>query len=293
MRFPEADDYNIWDVFDFQSLVKASAYTKLRVHGIYKIWHVVYEDRIYIGSASNFFRSRWYRHIRDLQNNKHHAKKLQRIVNKYGIDGLRFQILEVVAPEDCKRVEQIYLDALHPFYNSNPSSIALHIFTEKDKLKAKKKQRYNDKMFGRQPMSQNTKDIISLTRQKKPLYQYDLEGNFIYKFPSILDAARSLHTKSTKSLIMTARQERLSSHGYIWLWERDDVMAKERANAKRQYHFLRNTKKIIVRNLKTDETIYFHKLQEVASLWGVSKARVCKIIKSERVYRNEYIIAYE
>ena len=69
--------------------------------GIYKITHLSKIDVSYIGSASGTFNGkkcqkgfyrRFLEHLRALENEKHDSKYLQNVVNKYGIDGLRFEI---------------------------------------------------------------------------------------------------------------------------------------------------------------------------------------------------------
>lgn len=75
--------------------------------GIYEISIINKQDTFYIGQASKTtgkrpsdkgFYTRWLTHIRELENNRHHNSYLQKIVNKYGIDKIRFKIIEVV---DC------------------------------------------------------------------------------------------------------------------------------------------------------------------------------------------------
>ncbi len=58
-------------------------YKKSGAKGVYKIRCIV-NDRIYIGSTSNFV-ARFEAHKKDLLENKHHNKKLQLDFNEYGI----------------------------------------------------------------------------------------------------------------------------------------------------------------------------------------------------------------
>lgn len=77
---------------------------------IYKITNSI-NKRIYIGSAVNF-RLRKNRHITSLNKNKHCNNKLQRFVNKYGIDKLSFSILEECEKQKLLEREQFYMDSL-------------------------------------------------------------------------------------------------------------------------------------------------------------------------------------
>jgi len=92
-------------------------YGQANKSGIYKIWNIL-DDRIYIGSAVRI-RKRKDKHIMELRMNKHHSNHLQNFVNKYGIDKLIFEVIEIV--EDKTKLierEQHYLDTLKPQFNS-------------------------------------------------------------------------------------------------------------------------------------------------------------------------------
>lgn len=83
--------------------------------GIYKITNTV-NNKIYIGSSINI-KQRIVVHLYDLKTNTHSNKYLQRTYNKYGIDSLKFEILEYTDKENLLLREQYYLDTLQS-YNS-------------------------------------------------------------------------------------------------------------------------------------------------------------------------------
>lgn len=83
--------------------------------GIYCITNTI-DDRIYIGSCKNF-RVRKQEHIRNLNKNTHNNIHLQRFVNKYGIDSLKFHIIEFSKILELVNKEQKYLDSLNPEFN--------------------------------------------------------------------------------------------------------------------------------------------------------------------------------
>jgi group I intron endonuclease len=90
----------------------------MKIAGIYQIQSKIKPDRIYIGSSNNV-RRRWYRHLQQLRENKHHSSKLQYHYNKYGINDLVFIIKEPCFPEFLIIREQEYLDKLKPYFNSS------------------------------------------------------------------------------------------------------------------------------------------------------------------------------
>lgn len=83
--------------------------------GIYCITNTI-DDRIYIGSCKNF-RIRKQEHIRNLNKNIHNNIHLQRFVNKYGINSLKFYIIEFSEIIELVNKEQKYLDSLKPHFN--------------------------------------------------------------------------------------------------------------------------------------------------------------------------------
>lgn len=87
--------------------------------GIYAIYSP--SGARYVGSAVNLTR-RWYMHRRSLQRGDHHCAALARAATKYGIESLRFEVLELCAPEDLLPAEQRYIDATpaRERYNSCP-----------------------------------------------------------------------------------------------------------------------------------------------------------------------------
>lgn len=72
------------------------------------------DERVYIGSAKDF-KDRKRRHIKSLIDLNHHSIKLQRFVNKYGIDKIIFEVVELCSPETLLIKEQYWID----FYNSS------------------------------------------------------------------------------------------------------------------------------------------------------------------------------
>lgn len=70
----------------------------------------------YVGGAK-LYQSRVRNHLCQLRKNKHHNKKLQKLVNKLGIDDLYFVVLEYCSADDVAKREQFYLDTLKPKLN--------------------------------------------------------------------------------------------------------------------------------------------------------------------------------
>jgi group I intron endonuclease len=83
--------------------------------GIYKIYFNGSKN-FYIGSSINI-KNRIWRHKRDLKKGLHPNYILTRAFLKYGIDNLKYEILEYVPLNLLLIREQCYIDAFNPAYN--------------------------------------------------------------------------------------------------------------------------------------------------------------------------------
>lgn len=88
-----------------------------KVSCIYKIQSRTKPECFYIGGTS-WLSKRKTRHLSSLKLNSHHNPLLQAHVNAYGIDDLKFEILEFATGKDQLIArEQFYLDTFKPFFN--------------------------------------------------------------------------------------------------------------------------------------------------------------------------------
>ena len=79
-----------------------------KTSGIYKIEDIL-NGKAYIGRSKNI-EKRGFEHKRELKNNIHHSDKLQKAVNKYGIENFKFSIIEEADESEIVQLEQKYLD---------------------------------------------------------------------------------------------------------------------------------------------------------------------------------------
>jgi len=88
--------------------------------GIYTITSKA-TNKLYVGSACRTeatslthlgFGARWWQHTAKLIKNKHANIKLQRHVNKYGIEDLKFEILDECLPKFANSTERLWINLL-------------------------------------------------------------------------------------------------------------------------------------------------------------------------------------
>ena len=169
--------------------------------GIYIIKTKI-NNRFYIGSAINLY-NRKHTHLTHLKQNKHCNAKLQRFVNKYGIENLFFECVELCKKEDLIIREQFYIDKLNPFYNIAKiagSTLGTKI-TKEQSEKLSKLRKGKQFSLGR-VLSQVTKDKIS-----KKAKQRGLHPNFIKA--SIKANTGRKHTKEHREKI-SAKQKKIN-----------------------------------------------------------------------------------
>lgn len=184
--------------------------------GIYKISHIDKSNLFYIGSASSTFNGkkcqkgfyrRFLEHLRALEHNKHDSKYLQNVVNKYGIEGIRFEILEIVETEDRNVIlekEQYYLDSLNPAYNSSKTARCPTV-----PYTVERREAASARMKGKK-LSEEVYNAV-----KVPIYQFDKQGKFLNKYDSIKEASDVTKTDRA-SISNSASGKRKSAGGHLW-----------------------------------------------------------------------------
>ena len=80
--------------------------------GVYTITNII-NGKLYLGSTKVSFKERWRHHIKALKGGKHHSIKLQRAVDKYGLDNFKFEILDICDIEFVTSTEKYWLNLLN------------------------------------------------------------------------------------------------------------------------------------------------------------------------------------
>lgn len=112
--------------------------------GIYKITSL--NGSIYIGMTTLTFSERWRQHLKSLKaKSSHMCKGLQRAFDKYGKNGLTFEILEVLDYHSCDEIMQreihwwnLYKIQGINIYNGKPTGTGSVIHTDETKEKMRK-----------------------------------------------------------------------------------------------------------------------------------------------------------
>lgn len=200
-------------------IITGQSLKELTMTGIYKMSHINKKGLFYIGSASNVkgvkdckkgFYRRFLEHIHFLENKKHSSKFLQNVVNKYGIEGIRFEIIEVidVLYENNRSFilerEQYYLDLLKPVYNTSSKASCPTVEYTDERRKAASDRRKGKKL----PKSAYEKIQVKVS-------QYSLDNIFLETFDSIKIASDCTGIERS-GISRSASGHRKTSGGFKW-----------------------------------------------------------------------------
>ena len=131
--------------------------------GIYKIT-TKHNGKIYVGSSDDI-EKRIKMHISRLKRNVHHSIFLQNVFNKHGVTNLEFSIIEELLSSETKlEREQYWID----FYRCYEREYGYNL----------------------------SKKVQLNTYCYKKIYQYNLEGNFIREWESLVEAEKTLNLTS-------------------------------------------------------------------------------------------------
>lgn len=233
--------------------------------GIYQITNQV-NSKVYIGCAIKI-NERWWDHRTDLRYNKHANRHLQAAWNKYGEDKFKFERIEICEIADLKRREHYWCTLINVWdrnigYNIElTSEIGTYERSQevRDKIskshKGKKKslehcRKISEMRKGRLPsestlikLRENAKKKKGIKREKfsdewienmkkshnkRGIFQYDTNGNFIREWASSMDIHRE--TEYRCSSVTKACNNELKNNRYkgnIWKWK-NPVVVKEK-----------------------------------------------------------------
>lgn len=239
-------------------------YANFLIDDTYKVNNVIYlfknkiNGKVYIGQTSVQLRKRVQQHITTSHMwTKSHKSPFHKAINKYGISNFDLQILEHCKDQQELDNREIYWIA---YYNSTNRNYGYNIDSGGKKGKKTKplskehKQKLLMCHLGKK-QSDKTKQLISNSHKtkwkdkefynqhitkfrniigwnNKPVYQYDLNGNFIKAWQSTSEISRILYGNNKSSLgrniYLNINKNKLgfTKNGSIWSY----ISPKERRN---------------------------------------------------------------
>ena len=205
---------------------------------------------IYIGQTINNYKRRWQQH--KIQS-KERKTALYYAFAKYGIENFEPFLIEECSNDKLNEREQYWIQ----YYNT---------FIDKEG--------YNMTLGG-----DTSSNIL-----KKPVYQYDLSGNFIQEFESVSEAGR--YFKTDASNISRAASGKINSaYNFLWSFKKEKILT---TNKNLTFH-----KKMIYQYNKDKKLLHiYNSCNEAARAIGKTPQNISKCARGERPTAYGFIWSY-
>ena len=215
---------------------------------IYEIYND-FDNNIYIGQTSNTIQYRFWEHCYKTQEYSY----IDKAIRKHGKEHYFVKMIEECCAEEILEREQFWIEYFHccvldPLYvygyNLTFGGEGVLKYSKTDFLQyweqgysiadiAKLLNCDRGTVTKRLNISKDEKEkrrreSISKKLSRK-IYQFDLNGNFIKEFPSGSEAARQLGINDNSNIIAACKGRRRTAYGFIWLEEKNEIVAKEKA----------------------------------------------------------------
>jgi hypothetical protein len=228
--------------------------------GVYKL-HIG-ESNFYIGSTKDPKR-RLREHLTDLKKGIHVNKRMQKVYNELGPESVRMEILQHCVQKNLLIYEQRWMNKLKPNLNISPFSDRGPILSP-----------------------EQIRESIEKAAQanRKIVYQYDLLGNYIASWPSVVAAAKSLN-KKPGYIYHNVWKNTSAAYGFIWSYEFQPSMPP--------YEFPKSWKKICVYNLQGEFIEKINKAKDCCKKYKLSPVTLEAFICFKKAYKKYYFCLAE
>jgi hypothetical protein len=169
-----------------KSIMETSSKELQKKTGIYLL---SISNNIYVGSSINLY-ARLIEHRTDLKNNRHGNDYLQRAVNKYKIENLKFKILSFCKPEERLQKEKEFI------LSENANLNLIKDPTIKKMTDYSKKKLSNSVKKGRSEGRYENKYSFM------PVEHYDYRGNYVQSFKNSKEAAEKLNLNAKRVIAL-------------------------------------------------------------------------------------------
>ena len=233
---------------------------------IYKIWNDV-NNKVYIGQTITTISTRFSGHKNCVKNDKY-QNYIYNAMRKIGIEHF-YVCQEYKILSDNKRDLRIQLD-------------------NKEQILIKK---YKDNKI---PLYNMTKggDHIADGYFNKPIIQYDLSGNVIKKYNSIMDAAY-INNISYSTISGACNNRHYTSMGCIWRFENDQLTEDDILEIKKHSNSFRIKKSVCQYTLDGKFVNKYNSLSDASKKTDINLSDICMCCNDKIRYAGNFIWRYE
>lgn len=281
-------------------------------NGVYKIYHLSKPNIYYIGSTfrthkkicKKGFYGRWIEHFSALNRKTHHSKYLQNVINKYGIEGLRFEIIEIIENNELTREKEEYyiniFNSCKKGYNS--SNKTTHpVMSVKNRLKQSERMKKNNPM--KNINSINKRIVSKKENYKNIILQYDLKGNFIKEWETIQKAASALIVHDS-NIFRTLSGETKTSANYLWFYKDEycEDLLKNKIKALQNVYkpsiesinkmIKKISKKVFIFDKNGNFIKEFNSIKEAADFYNIDPGNISKCCNGKQKTYKDMIFKF-
>lgn len=215
--------------------------------GIYKIENLI-NGKVYIGKSINI-QHRFRAHKNDSFNpkSKSYNSAIYRAIRKYGIENFSFEVIEECKEEFLNERETFWIDYYQSFgngYNLTPGGDGFSTINKSKVYELWDKglavteiadilshDRHsisrvliNYDNYKKEESKKRQYNIIS-NNKKNPVLQYSLDGNFVQKYDSALQASE-ITKINYRTIMSNLHKKSLSAGGFQWIFEEEEPPGK-------------------------------------------------------------------
>ena len=278
--------------------------------GIYKITNKI-NQKIYIGKSIRIER-RWSEHKAEI-NNLNNQSHLYRAMRIYGLENFLFEIIEICPNDNSILSEREkywiqYFNSYQTGYNETKGGEGIFKYDPKEIYKLwdngysileitqimhceqqtvynnlKNYPTYSTEESKRRANPHRKQKIKELAIEKLsyPVYQYDLEGNFIAEYSNLSEAAKHFGYDIDNSITKVINNsDRKIAYGYQWSKEKVEKMPPYQTKGK-----------IGVYNINTGKT--FSSIREAAKWANIDKECIRRVLNGQRKTAGKHPIIKE
>lgn len=214
--------------------------------GVYKITNNI-TNKCYIG-VSIHIEQRWKEH----KNNKG-SKKLYEDFLKYGLDNFSFEIIEECTEEELYMKEVEWID----FYGSYENG------------------------YNQNPGGENN-NLQAILATRKNIYCYDLNGNFIKAYNSLMDAERDTGIPNTNISKAARGIDRVVAGGFQWRYIYSDSIEPYKRTCRFKEKPIHNQKQVDQYDLENNYIQTFTSIKEAANTTGANYNSIGMVCNGKR-----------
>lgn len=207
--------------------------------GIYKITNLI-NGKVYVGSSRNIKQREWD-HFKPSKVSARIKYPLYQDIDAFGKENFKLEVLEECSINDLERLETEYINKYFGANCYNISKYSQPMKDEKQKAKhgeffsnwnkkqwEKEEYRKERSKLSREVQLERLKDPEYLSKKskelkkytdsiKKPIGQYDKQGNLLRKFGGVREAERETGIRSSQiSAVALNKPRRKTAGGFVW-----------------------------------------------------------------------------